>query len=110
MYSRSYGSIETERKIDGISIPADYNGSLYRKQPTQTSPISKAPAEKEEAPEKPLPPITEEKKQSAGTLTSLLERFTAEDIILFVLVFSLLREDNEDPGAILAVILALLLL
>ena len=29
MYSRSYGSIESERKTEGVSIPADYNGSLY---------------------------------------------------------------------------------
>ena len=45
-----------------------------------------------------------------GPIGSLLEKFTAEDIILFVLVFSLLREEPEEPATILAVILALLLL
>ena len=47
MYSRSYGSVESERKTDGISIPPDYNGSLY---PTLT--------ERKEAPKKQeyLPP------------------------------------------------------
>ena len=102
MYSRSYGSIETEGKKEGLSIPADYNGNLYRgTKKTQT------PPEKEEASVEPSSaPVT----QAPVFFSNLLEKFTAEDIILFVLVFSLLKEDGDDPGAILAVILALLLL
>ena len=47
---------------------------------------------------------------SHGAGSGLLERFSAEDIILFVLVFLLLKEDGGDHGIILAVILAILLL
>ncbi len=102
MYSRSYGSIEAEGKKEGLSIPADYHGNLYRQtKKTQTLP------EKEEASVEPSPaPVT----QTTGIFSNLLEKFTAEDIILFVLVFSLLKEDVDDHGTILAVILALLLL
>lgn len=112
MYSRSYGSIETERKNDGISIPANYNGSLYapgtrsgenQKKPEPPPENQTPPSVSREA--DPLPPV-----HTSGALGGLLEKFTAEDIILFVLVFSLLREDPEEPGTILAVILALLLL
>ena len=112
MYSRSYGSIETDRKNDGISIPANYNGSLYAS-PAGAQELpkkSEPPREKEEVPAitpEPEPPAV---PTSASPVSSLLEKFTAEDIILFVLVFSLLKEDNGDPGTILAVILALLLL
>lgn len=112
MYSRSYSSIETERKHDGISIPANYNGSLYSPAAgAQEAPAAPEPSQKkEEVPafatesETPSPP------SATGAIGSLLEKFTAEDIILFVLVFSLLREETGDPGTILAVILALLLL
>lgn len=111
MYSRSYGSIETEKKRDGISVPANYNGSLYaapaeaqEARPTEPSPKKEevsAFASESEPPSSP---------RASGALGGLLEKFTAEDIILFVLVFSLLKEETGDPGTILAVILALLLL
>jgi hypothetical protein len=39
-----------------------------------------------------------------------LERLTAEDILLFIFLFSLIRGDTEDNGNILGLILALLLL
>ena len=112
MYSRSYGSIETDRKNDGISIPANYNGSLYTSRRDAQEPLKKLepPSEKEEVPalaSEPAPPVTQ---QSAGSIGSLLEKFTAEDIILFILVFSLLKEETGDSSTILAVILALLLL
>ena len=111
MYSRSYGSIETERKTDGISIPANYNGSLYSSpHMTQEAPKkSEPPPKKEEVPE-PIPEPAPVSQTAMGPIGSLLEKFTAEDIILFVLVFSLLREEPEEPATILAVILALLLL
>ncbi len=113
MYSRSYGSIESERKSDGVSIPADYNGSLYPSK-TERQEIRKKQEEfpqKEEKPE-PLPePVSKpEPIASRNAGSGLLEKFSAEDIILFVLVFALLKDDNGDPGVILAVILALLLL
>lgn len=112
MYSRSYGSIETERKHEGISIPANYNGSLYssaagvQEPPTVTEP----PQKKEEVSAFATESETPCSPSATGAIGSLLEKFTAEDIILFVLVFSLLREETGDPGTILAVILALLLL
>lgn len=114
MYSRSYGSAESERKTDGISIPADYNGSLYPSRNGQKDPvkIQGESSQKQEEPEV-NPTKKNETSVQAGIQNaagSLLEKFSAEDIILFVLVFSLLKEDNGDPGIILAVILALLLL
>ena len=112
MYSRSYGSIETERKNDGISIPANYNGSLYA--PTagtkETQKKAEPPQEKEEVPSIAPEPTAPDVQNAGRSIVGLLEKFTAEDIILFVLVFSLLKEDTGDPGTILAVILALLLL
>ena len=108
MYSRSYGSIETERKTDGISIPANYNGSLYQKN-TESSPQANTLSEQEQPPIDSSPG-TETSYSSSGLFGGILEKFTAEDIILFILVFSLLKEDGEAPGSILAVILALLLL
>ena len=112
MYSRSYGSIETDRKNDGISIPANYNGSLYASgRDTQEVPKKQEPPpEKEEVTALTSEPAPTATQTSAGPIGSLLEKFSAEDIILFVLVFSLLKEENEDPSTILAVILALLLL
>ena len=112
MYSRSYGSIETDRKTDGISIPANYNGSLYPSARDMQEPVKKTepPPEKEEAPTLAPDPAPTVAQSSAGSIGSLLEKFTAEDIILFVLVFSLLKEETGDPSTILAVILALLLL
>ena len=114
MYSRSYGSAESERKTDGISIPADYNGSLYPSRNGQKELVKiqeEPPQKQEEAEVKPTEkneaPVQAGIQSTAG---SLLEKFSAEDIILFVLVFSLLKEDSGDPGIILAVILALLLL
>lgn len=111
MYSRSYGSIENERKQEGFSIPADYNGSLYRPRTDRIEPPKKTEAlpEKEEAPAPP-PPEPQPSPRASGAFGNLLEKFSAEDIMIFVLVFSLLKEDGDDPGAILAVILALLLL
>ena len=113
MYSRSYGSIESERKTEGVSIPADYNGSLYAGK-TERQEIRKKQEDfppKEEHNET-LPQSIQQPEPSAsrGTGSGLLEKFSAEDIILFVLVFALLKDDNGDPGVILAVILALLLL
>ena len=109
MYSRSYGSIESDRKPEEFSIPPDYNGSLYRRQQPHSEPPKKTEVlpVKEEAPVIPPPVQT---PHTNGMFGSLLEKFSAEDIILFVLVFALLKDDNGDPGVILAVILALLLL
>jgi len=112
MYSRSYGSIETEKKHDGISIPANYNGSMYA-QPARAQEIrepSEPSPEKEEVPALASEQEPPSPSRASGAIGGLLEKFTAEDIILFVLVFSLLKEENGDPGTILAVILALLLL
>ncbi len=112
MYSRSYGSIESERRSDGVSIPADYNGSLYTGKTERTEARKKQEEIplKQERPEELHEPAVSETAASHGTGSGLLERFSAEDIILFVLVFLLLKEDGEDHGIILAVILAILLL
>lgn len=112
MYSRSYGSIETDRKHDGISIPANYNGNLYPSGRDIQEPVKKSepPPEKEEVPALASEPAPTVAQPSPGSIGSLLEKFTAEDIILFVLVFSLLKEETGEPSTILAVILALLLL
>ena len=115
MYSRSYGSVESERKPESISIPPDYNGSLYSSRTERKDPPKKQedlpPKEEAEQKTKAVSPVSAQvPPRPAGAVGSLLEKFSAEDIILFVLVFSLLKEDSADPGIILAVILALLLL
>ena len=112
MYSRSYGSIETEKKHDSISIPANYNGNLYPPAVNTREPQTKSenPPKKEEVPSFVSESEPSSSPRAQGALSGLLEKFTAEDIILFVLVFSLLKEENGDPGTILSVILALLLL
>ena len=111
MYSRSYGSIENEKKNEGISIPADYNGSLYAKAPLRESSAKTAAASPTvEMPPKPPEPPPETPVKNTGFLGNLLERLTAEDILMYVLVFSLMKEDMEDPTTILTMILALLLL
>lgn len=110
MYSRSYGSIEGERKTDGISIPADYNGSLYAKKSEPMKKTAASPKDEEAPTNAPHEPEEAPTTRTSGFFGNLLEKFTAEDIILFILVFSLLKEDGEDPGTILTVILSLLLL
>ena len=106
MYSRSYGLIEQEGKTR-FSVPPDYNGNLYRKEEKEESPKESS---MKAAPE---PPHTEEKKAPpppSGMAGGFLERLTAEDILLFVFLYSLLRGDSDDSGNILGLILALLLL
>ena len=114
MYSRSYGLIEqSEKERAGFSVPPDYNGNLYRRAEKKETPPAKSPTEERE---KEIishePPRTEEKKPSAssGITGGFLERLTAEDILLFVFLYSLLRGEGEERGEILGLILALLLL
>ncbi len=110
MYSRSYGMIEAVEK-NGFSIPPDYHGNLYRKQEAEAAP---APPKIEEKPEKKAsPPIPSEEAKPplpSGSGGSFLERLTAEDILLFVFLYSLLRGDREEGSEVLGLILALLLL
>ena len=115
MYSRSYGLIEQNEKTpSAFSVPPDYNGNLYRN------------AEKKDAERREIPPNSaeevpsftpkmipqEEKKPpvSSGITGGFLERLTAEDILLFVFLYSLLKGESDDGGEILGLILALLLL
>ncbi len=116
MYSRSYGMIEQSEKSNiGFSVPPDYNGNLYRKEEKPEIKRPEVPREEPRAEEKMQiqgPSFQEEKKPpaSSGIAGSFLERLTAEDILLFVFLYSLLRGDSEDSGNILGLILALLLL
>jgi hypothetical protein len=114
MYSRSYGFIEgNEKNGAGFSVPPDYHGNLYRapeKKPTERIEIPEDIDEKNAPPPSAIP--NEEKKppSSSGMAGGFLERLTAEDILLFIFLFSLIRGDTEDNGNILGLILALLLL
>jgi hypothetical protein len=113
MYSRSYGLIEQSEKGSSVfSVPPDYNGNLYRK--TEKREAESIPIPKEPASENPKPaPSREEAKTpsaSSGITGGFLERLTAEDILLFVFLFALLKGEKEDVGDILGLILALLLL
>ena len=116
MYSRSYGLIEqTDKAASAFSVPLDYNGNLYRN-------AEKKDSEHREIPQKiadpPPPDFTktvsppEEKKPpvSSGITGGFLERLTAEDILLFIFLYSLLKGESDDGGEILGLILALLLL
>ncbi len=113
MYSRSYGFIEgNEKNGTGFSVPPDYNGNLYRASEKKATERIEIPKENpEEAPQIPPSPIEEKKPPSpSGMAGGFLERLTAEDILLFIFLYSLIRGDTEDNGNILGLILALLLL
>lgn len=109
MYSRSFGTIEQEDKGNrGFALPQDYNGNLYR----NTTQIPTEPAEKDkpmETERKP-PAADPSKKPTAGSAIGFLERLTAEDILLFVFLLSLLKTDENENSSLLGLILALLLL
>lgn len=115
MYSRSYGVIEQGEKSGmRISVPPDYNGNLYRKaQEKEPSDQEEAVVTQEKPPQvqRSTAPL-EEKPPSApsGIAGGFLERLTAEDILLFIFLYSLIRGDAEESGNILGLILALLLL
>ncbi len=115
IYSRSYGSIETEPKERTISLPPDYNGSLYREPPmprpeeNDKTPEKQETKQAEEKEEKPLCAPFSEKEKNTGAFRSILEKISAEDLILFILILSILLGDADDNGTVLAVILAILL-
>ncbi len=106
MYSRSYGTVENGER-SRFSVPPDYAGSFYRKEETLISP-QEAPVE--EAKPREAPPQEEKKPSAVSGGGSFLERLTAEDILFFALLYSLIRGENEDSGSILGLILALLVL
>ena len=108
MYSRSYGTIESDAKSQAeLSVPKDYHGSFYRRPESApvAPPSAPPPAGRDETPTDPAP-----KKPTAGTAIGFLERLSAEDILLFVFLFSLLRTEEGDESSILGLILALLFL
>ena len=109
MYSRSYGTIESDDKGQGgLSVPKDYHGSFYRRPEAEpVQPPTKAPSEETASPAEALPT---QKRPTAGSALGFLERLSAEDILLFVFLFSLLRTEEGDESSILGLILALLFL
>ncbi len=112
MYSRNYGFIEQSGQNASFYPPADYHGNFYRKPETDSVKPAEvfAPEKNMEEKSEPVMPL-EEKKPSipSGLAGSFLERLTAEDILLFVFLYSLLRGE-EESGTVLGLILALLLL
>lgn len=117
IYSRSYGSIESDARIrPKITVPPDYHGSMYapEKREDPEPPIP----EKQELPpprhEPPPPPVqkapSESKPQGLlGGLGGLLEKISAEDLLMFGLLLAMLFGDSGDNLALLAVILAIIL-
>ena len=146
IYSRSYGSIETDGKRTiqqnpstgtagteasgktaadrvssgrmpaGITVPPDYHGSMYSsvrqyepESAPPVTPVKEAPA--------PPPPPAQEKAVSAppapagrtGLLGGLLEKISAEDILMFGLMLTMLSGDSDNNTALLAMILAIIL-
>lgn len=106
IYSRSYGSVDENARDARPTPPPDYNGNLYR-----DSPKSPEPAPKDEREEKNTPPQENpsEREQNLSVFRSVLEKISAEDLILFILILSMLFGEAEENGAVLAVILAILL-
>ncbi len=99
MYSRSYGKSENQT-AERFTVPPDYGGNFYRR------PTPEPPPEKEE----PAPKKPEAEEKKPPPLGGFLERLTAEDILLFIFLYALLRGDDEENGEILGLVLALLLL
>ncbi len=106
MYSRSFGIIENGKDA-AFSVPPDYGGNAYR------SEHGRPPEPQREEPSLPLPPPPREesKKPSVPEHSGgFLDKLTAEDILLFVFLYSLIRGEKEDSSEILGLVLALLLL
>ena len=114
MYSRSYGLIEqSEKAASAFSVPPDYNGNLYRSQEKKEERREISAKSTEEPSSFPKTALPQEEKKppvSSGISGGFLERLTAEDILLFVFLYSLLKGESDDGGEILGLILALLLL
>ena len=115
MYSRSYGLIEQNEKTpSSFSVPPDYNGNLYRNTEKKEAELREIPRKSiEEAPsltQKAMPQEEKKPPVSSGITGGFLERLTAEDILLFVFLYSLLKGEGDESGEILGLILALLLL
>jgi len=118
IYSRSYGSIETDaRTRPKITVPPDYNGSMYaeNRKYEPEPPINEKdepPAEQEKdepaAAAAAKPPVPNEKTQG-GLFSGLLEKISAEDLIMFGLLLAMLLGDSDDNTALLAVIMAIIL-
>ena len=119
IYSRSYGSIESDKITKGFTVPPDYNGSMYAE---QKQPVYQAPEpEKQEAPppssrqepepvrQSSSPPETKAPAKSTGLLGGLLDKISVEDIVMFGLVLALLLGDSSDNIPLLAIILAVIL-
>lgn len=115
MYSRSYGLIEqTDKASSAFSVPPDYNGNLYRNTEKKESEHREIPQKIADHPpaftKEALPQDEKKPPVSSGITGGFLERLTAEDILLFVFLYSLLKGESDDSGEILGLILALLLL
>ena len=118
IYSRSYGSIETDaRTRPKITVPPDYNGSMYAESKRYEPEIpehekEETPAEKEKKePAEPVSakPAAPHEKAQGGLLGGLLEKISAEDLIMFGLILAMLLGDSDDNTALLAVIMAIIL-
>jgi len=118
IYSRSYGSIETDaRTRPKITVPPDYNGSMYAENKRYEPEIperekQETPAEKaKEEPAAPVfaKPAAPHEKTQGGILGGLLEKISAEDLIMFGLILAMLLGDSDDNTALLAVIMAIIL-
>ena len=117
IYSRSYGSIETDaRTRPKITVPPDYNGSMYAESKRYEPEIpehekEETPAEKEK--KEPAAPVSAKpaphEKAQGGLLGGLLEKISAEDLIMFGLILAMLLGDSDDNTALLAVIMAIIL-
>lgn len=117
IYSRSYGSIESDARIrPKITVPPDYHGSMYA--PERKEEPAPPPSEKQEpAPSRREPPEMPAQKASSepkpqgllGGLGGLLEKISAEDLLMFGLLLAMLFGDSGDNLALLAVILAIIL-
>lgn len=102
-----------------ITVPPDYNGSMYaenkryepepperEKEETPTEKAKEEPTAPVSA--KPAAPAPHEKSQG-GLFSGLLEKISAEDLIMFGLILAMLLGDSDDNTALLAVIMAIIL-
>lgn len=119
IYSRSYGSIESDQTKRGFTVPPDYNGSMYaeQKQPVYQAPepekhenLPPPPIQEPEPVRQPVsPPETNPPAKSTGLLGGLLDKISVEDLVMFGLVLALLLGDSSDNIPLLAIILAVIL-
>lgn len=137
MYSRSYGAIESDSRRaatlpdsaseekapigkpsekaeepprhESFRLPPDYHGSMYPKPTHEPAPQEQTRTEEIPSTKKSARADAASIAKPSGLLSGLLGKISAEDILIFGLISSMLFGDTEENAPLLAVLLAIIL-